>query len=270
MAFIPKSETHSIAEVNFALQINSELSLNDFQALKSAADTWKDLITKTQESQLFAVIGPEEDSEIPNFAPPIKFMHTNSAEEVEWELLLEFRDIVVRCYHYTSWEQVWKKAKLFIERVFSALQTAEYSIVSANLVYLDVFQWSGEESAYDVRKILNGESEYVPVSIFEHESPVWHLYQGWYSEVENPIAGRILERLHIDSIRENNRILVKFENLNRFLFGSAVNPQQLLGSGQNEIDRIFEILHDVNKSTLRKVLQIDLQEKINLNATKCT
>jgi hypothetical protein len=180
---------------------------------------------------------------------------------------------------------VWGRARRYLESVSQAVSGSNILASGLILEYIDGFIWDGAREECRAEELLRNDSERVTQSIFS-KGPDWHLYQGWFLSPDAAAAagglpasdlpeGRILERMHIDS-GETHFVLgptgaaepilaAKMDNLLRYDFKMPLSlPEITQGGGVGE--RVFQILHGLNKKMMSSVLRPDLADRINLNA----
>ena len=266
MSFEPINENHSILEVTLAVQVMPEFTAEEIQVIESAHDQWKDHLPEVSNWQIFSVqISSDETSR--NEPPlPVSFIRNSSDGYLEWELSIQFDMIVIRCLSYTRWNEIWGKTRKLFGKVCDSLNGKPHNINSISLQYTDLFTWTGSNDEYKISDVLDKNSVNIPSGIFNH-GPRWHLHQGWITEQETPISGEILRRMHISGFQKNAKCLVKFESLEKFMIANSdsLNIKHAFSENSNEVDQIFEELHELNKSSLRDYLHSELQHKIKLN-----
>ena len=264
MSFEPINEYHSIAEVVFAIHVSTNFQVEEIHDVKNAHDQWKNFLPRMLESQMIDVTNSFSD----RIEPPVSFVRFRADGNIEWELLILPNTILMKCSNYLGWEYTWKSVRDVFCKVSKVLREKSRLANSVVLQYTDVFLWKGRHKDYDANKLLNKSSEYIPLTIAKN-GPLWHLHQGWFREIKNPIDGKLLMRMHLDSLTEEEKLFVRIENLNRFDFSNQTNITPLNNLFLDEdriIDKVFSDLHDLNKNSLREVLHPDLQKKIKLNA----
>lgn len=267
MSFEPINEHHSIVEVALAIQVKPEFTAEEIQVIKSAHDQWKDRLPEISNWQIFSLHISSDEASINEPPHPVSFIQNSPDGSLEWELSIQFDFIVVRCLSYPGWNEIWEKTRTLFGKVSGSLVENPHTINSISLQYTDLFTWKGSNDEYKIGDVLDKNSTNIPSVIFEH-GPKWHLHQGWITEQETPISGEILQRMHISGFQKNEKCLVKFESLEKFIIANSgtINIKQAFSERSDKIDQIFSKLHERSKSLLRDYLHSDLQEKIKLNA----
>ena len=260
--FLPINERHAIQEVIFAVQVDPDFGSEEIEELKEAKNQF--LLFLPRITDLPTVhFGTREtiDQAPPISNHPVAFTRHKANGEVEWELRLDTPHIIIRCLSYTNWNQIWENVHRFFVEVFGVISGKPRSIISLALQYNNVFTWSGDKKKYDAQKIIDSQSLCVPKGLF-NQGPIWHLHQGWFDRNEGEISGRILKRMHINSIESDDKYLVRFENFVRFEFLDKVTGEPL-----DQILGCFESLHDSSKNTLKAFLSPQMQRRIELYAS---
>lgn len=270
LAFVPIGERHAIAEVTFAVQVSPAVTHEDRNNLKNAHDQWKGLLPRLDDPSVlaFSVSGSPEQSPPPPIAP-LDFVRYKSDGDVDSRLRILSGEIVVNCLTYTRWPHIWKHARALFAAVSQVLPETT-QIKSVYLQYINIFLWNEKMENYESRILLDEQSAYVPASVLD-KGCNWHLHQGWFSWPAELPGRRILDRMHIDAIRDPaGRPAVKFENLHRLDFdpnNDARSFKDAFSEKGTDIDTGFEYLHDCAKKALSNYLTEDIQGRINLHAT---
>ena len=131
------------------------------------------------------------------------------------------------------------------------------------LQYSDVFRWIGDDP-YDARNLLR-EGDPVPQGIFRR-GPIWHLDQGWFVDAQEPVSGRVLQRIHIGSTAEDGQHQVRFTTHLRFDLRDTPDLQGAFAEPNSLVDSLFCRLHKSSKTLLADFLTTEIAQRINLNA----
>ncbi len=264
MAFEPCNETHAITEVVLAVVGRDGFTYDDRSSVRAAHSKWQALLPGLQEEGAFniAVAAPGADLPPPPM-PPLAFTRFRADGGAEWRLLLDASALVVNCGSYAGWEEVWSTARRLFADVAEVLHSQAQQIQSVVLEYWDVFRWTGDDH-YDARTLLK-ESTLVPPRIFER-GPIWHLNQGWYVDPSSPIAGRILQRMHINSAGQDEQYQVWFNTHHRFDLRDTPNLKGVFAEPDSLVDDLFNHLHNASKTLLAEFLTAEMARRINLNA----
>ena len=250
-------------EVVFAVIGLQGFTPDDRSSVKAAHSKWQGLLPSLQEDGVFIAVA-EPDAALPTPpTAPLAFVRFRADGEVEWRLLLTKDALVVNCRSYTSWKEVWTIVRDIFSDVAGAMHSREQKIKSIMLEYVDLFRLVGEDG-YDARDLLQ-KSDSVPPSIFAR-GPVWHLHQGWFVDAHAPVSGRILQRMHIDSMVEDGRPQARFHTSNRFELQDAPDLQSMFAKPNTLVDCLFSCLHTSSKALLADFLTAEMAQRIDLHA----
>ncbi|MCY4208871.1 MAG: hypothetical protein OXD29_13110 [Roseovarius sp.] len=144
------------------------------------------------------------------------------------------------------------------------IDTDDMSIAGASLQYIDVFDWTSDPNEYDVFQLLDVESEYVPKSVGMYGS-VWHLHQGWFDPINNPVSGRILKKAHFDAIStsESGQPTVKLDTLLRADFSNYISARTFFQES-SDLEKMFIYMHNSNKKLVSSFLTKAICKNIGL------
>lgn len=264
MAFEPCNENHAITEAVFAVVGLQGFTPDDRDSIKAAHAKWQGLLPSLQEEGMLniAVAAPGAALPPPPIAP-LAFARFRADGEVEWRLLLTPDALVVNCRSYTRWKDVWTVIRDLFADVASTMHSREQKIKSVVLEYVDLFHSVGDDG-YDARDLLQ-ESDSVPPGIFVR-GPIWHLHQGWFVDTQNPVSGRILRRMHIDSTVEDGRPQARFDTSHRFDMQDAPDLKSMFAEPNTLVDGLFSCLHKSSKALLADFLTAEMAERIDLHA----
>ena len=180
---------------------------------------------------------------------------------LEWRLRVGGNNIFVNCLAYESWTKVWEKARNFIERVAGYLGD-ETAVAGMLLQYIDVFTWKAKNGKYDLSELFDKESALIPANLWAH-GELWHLHQGWYKDADLATAKRMLERIHVDGLQEeNNPPMVKMDSWHSVEFKE---PQPLKDSLKKGMDETFKYLHETNLGLMKSMLTKEMTKRIGLD-----
>ncbi len=267
MAFRPLTEHHAIAEVAFALRVSPGVTHEDREQLKNAHDKWRAFLPGLNEGTAITLdVSSPRDPTPPPPVPPLQFTRFRPDGQLDWRLHILNEHIVVNCMAYTRWLNIWAQARKLFAAVGDVLPDGR-QLASIGLQYINFFRWDGAPEDYDAATLLDRESHFVPSSLFGR-GRYWHLHQGWFSSVTEPVVGRVLDRMHIDAIDDNGKPVVKFDNFHRLDLGSdaGLNLGRAFRAQSNRVDVCFESLHDRGKRSLSNYLTEKAEGSINLHA----
>ena len=260
--FLPINERHAIQEVIFAVQVAPDFDSEEVEEIKQENNQMQAFFPQVTDLPIVHFETPGTIDQAPPVSNrPVAFIRYKPNGEIDWELRLDTPHVIVRCLSYTKWNHIWKDTHGFLVDVFRVISKKPRSLISLALQYNNAFRWSGNKSNYDAQKVLNYQSSCVPRSLFDR-GPIWHLHQGWFEKKGGNISGRILKRMHINSIKSDGEYWAKFENFSRLEFDNQVAIESF-----DQTLCEFQSLHDTSKATLRDFLSPQMQRRIELYAS---
>lgn len=269
MPFQPKSNKHAIVEVVFGLVFTRPFHPKEIKALVESHGRWKELLPRRGRTSPFPVPFMQGDELPPNFPIPlppsgVTFDRVKPDGSLDWRLRADDAGITVNCLSYTTWPEIYGRARELLSQACEVAVRSDNSIRETFLQYIDVFEWEGEKQAYDLAELLRADSPYVPPSI-RQRGPLWHLHQGFFRTEGLPSPGRLLERNHADGYQDQSgAALVKIDEYLSLHHLAPLAPSVLFGP-RGSADTLFGYLHDLNKDILRHYLTDKMQARIGLN-----
>lgn len=199
---------------------------------------------------------------------PLSFAAFKRDASLDWRLYVENNSLVVNCLTYTRWKDISDRAFSIMRLACSLLmRQGNNGINGIALQYIDSFRWQGNLDDYDLTSLLDVSSGNVPSFLIENRSsPLWHLHQGWFSELELNIPGRTLQRIHFDAAIEHDAYLVRMDT---FLRLDTSSPLRKFGDafrdGPGDVGKVFDQLHQLDKTLMRSYITSDLAKRISLD-----
>ena len=279
--FRPANGKHAILEVHFILEMERPWFREDKTVIEQGYALWGEILPRKLEAQQFVVqFGPQLQGEgIENPAapmPPLTYGAVERDGSREWELAFENQILRITCGKYSRWEQVWKVVRNLFQMVGRVLNNRETGIRAMELTYQDLFVWEGEQSEYDIRKLLTDEHGTIGSRILDH-GPLWHCHHGWMQTQTEWEDEAYLERIHLDGneglIRQEKKLAVMITTTARlghggtkrlFTLQRGFNELQVVGEKREGAWGRFEWLHERNKEIFSKVLKDEMQRTISL------
>jgi uncharacterized protein (TIGR04255 family) len=265
--FKPKTPDHAIVEVILGLQLARELVVSEIEGFAEAHEKFRVGLPRLARTSMFQVlIGPGPPFNIPAVAPAggVTFDRIKPDGSLEWRLRVEGNAIFVNCLEYNSWTEVWKRAREYLEQTCE-LVGQENAITGVLLQYVDVFEWEGKAIEVQPSELLDKDSKFVPAYLWD-KGALWHLHQGWFRALDMPIAEKMLERVHVDSVSDDKGVpTVKMDTFHEITFKNSIPCAKFFGK-EFSADNIFDQLHKSNKDVIRALLTKEMAKRINLDA----
>ncbi len=280
--FKPVNKTHAIIEVHFVLDVERPWLPEDQPLIdKGYEEYWRDVLPARVQGQSYLMnFGPRIQGPgmgaPPNPMVPLFYNAVSRDGSSEWELAFEGNQIRITCGKYSRWDQVWKVAGNLFQMAGKSLNERDTGIVTAELTYLDLFVWEGEEKDYDVKGLLTHEQGVIGSSVAEH-GPLWHSQQGWIRDQKDWPEENYLERIHLNAnkgmIGQEEKLGVLITTTTRLGHGGrkklfslqrGFNPLQSVKEKPDDGKSRFEWLHTQAKTVFSRVLTSDAQDSIGL------
>jgi uncharacterized protein (TIGR04255 family) len=270
LAFVAKSGEHAIVEVVFGFQLSRPWHPTEIEKLAQSHDRWKDALPRLarHEMQQFMIgDGVQHAITLPG-GPGISFERIKPNGDLAWRLRCEGNSIFVNCLEYTRWQEAWAIASGHMRSVLEVVGAEKVSIAGTLLQYIDVFDWIADPKDYDVSQLVNVGGDYVPRAARDY-GLAWHLYQGWFEPVSEPVPGNCLHKAHFDAlpIDEAGHPTVKLDTLLRSDFNGRISAQTFFEE-DSALERMFVDMHDRNKGLLSSLLTKAICEQIGLEEKK--
>jgi len=267
--FEPQGEKHAIIEVVFGLRFARNFTPAEIEALIAAHGKFKDDLPKINRTQIFQFsFGDGEPPANLPFTPPVAGVAFDAMKKdgtLDWRLKADDNAIFVNCLSYSRWKEVWAKAQQFLRTANEIVVNDDNPVTAVLLQYIDVFRWTADKEKYDLRLMLDEESQHIPKSIYGC-GPFWHLHQGWYRDDKLPAPGRMLERVHLDALLDDKGVpTVKLDTYLQLELAKPQSGATVFGTADALGDKVYSDLHEVNKALLRSVLTKELAKRIGLD-----
>lgn len=266
MAFDAKSGEHAIVEVVFGFQISRPWHPAEIEKLAQSHDRWKADLPRLarHEIQQFVIgEGAPQAITLPG-GPGISFERIKPNGDLAWRLRCEGNSIFVNCLDYSRWQSAWATASSYIRAVLETVGAEKVSVSGAMLQYIDAFDWTADPKGYDIFQLLDVESQYVPRAAGGY-GLAWHLHQGWFVPVNEPVPGRILQKVHFDALPQNEtgQPTVRLDTLLRSDFNGRISAQSFFDE-KSALEEMFIDMHGRNKQLLSSFLTKSVCKKIGL------
>ena len=185
----------------------------------------------------------------------------------DWSLIVEGNNIVVGCSAYSRWNEVWPKARGFLEQAVTRIHGSGNAVVEIGFQCVDRFKTDiRSEADYHVDQIFNSDSSFLTRAVFEKNQVAWHVHQGWFVESADSLRTGLvnlnistnLADMHITTINH----VVKTKRTD----GALVDTGELFNSdlSNSYIDLVINRAHSLNKEILLNLLNEDMLQKIGL------
>lgn len=182
---------------------------------------------------------------------------------LEWMLRTTENAISVHCLDYSRWNDIWARAKGYLDKAFRHLEGSDSFIASVGLKYIDRFVCNGDPEQTRLEDLFRKETDLICKRAFS-TGPLWHCHSGWFEDlrISNP---KCLNQLNLDATLTNikgHRKLVITVDHNAV----AQIPPENSNLSLLPFDAIMEELHERNKAVMAELLSEQMARKINLTS----
>ena len=99
------------------------------------------------------------------------------------------------CASYSRWNEVWPKADRVFGEMVPIITTSGNLAIAVTLEYVNKFVWSGKPDTANISSLLVA-GPFVCSNVFRL-SGLWHLFQGFFRDGEEPLPGSHLENINL-------------------------------------------------------------------------
>ena len=269
MTFQPKSGGHAIVEVVFGLSLARDLNPAELEVLAKSHDQWRDDLPRLARGKVIQLVlgdNPAAQSvQMPQPLAGVVFERLKPDGNLEWRLRADEKALYVNCLDYSGWSTVWPRVRDYLSRASEAIVATDNAVQGLMLQYVDVFEWSTEPDQYRLDELLSRESSFLPSTLWD-KGPFWHLHQGWYRYENIPAPGRLLERIHLDGVVDNDGTpTIRMDTYLNLELEKSIERAAFFDSSNPIGDQLFDQLHDLNKGLLRSYITLDIAKRIGLD-----
>lgn len=264
MSFRPVNTSHAIVEAVFGVNFGRGWTHNEIAQVKNSHHLWRDMLPRMSDIQgVDVTIGADGELTKNASLPGVMFDRFNPDGTVSWRLAIRDNSIIVNCLSYDRWLPVSQQALELMRNVARIGAAHNKQIGTVFLQYIDQFNWVGESRDYDLSKLFQLDGRVLPTSLAE-KSKLWHIHQGWFEDLNAPLKSKTLNKVDLSGLQnEEKRYIVRLDNL----LQSTIEPAQPAADLEHEkswITDTFDVLHEMNKDTLRAFLTPEAAKGLGL------
>lgn len=196
-----------------------------------------------------------------------KSQNEEASGRLEWMLRVEENRIVAACSEYTSWNEVWGRAREFLLASIGKVNLDANPIVEIVFQCVDRFFYDGSPDEFKLDQAFNLDSDYLTGFVIKNKPPAWHIHQGWYedSQLEN---ARLLNNLNINAhgkrSEEGRQYEVTISHLVKAQGAVIDKESPLHDKSDGHLDRMMAESHGINREILKSLLTTSLLNKVGL------
>lgn len=260
----PHAGSHAIQNVLFLVEWESDLRLDELMDIQTGVRAHlQSEFPTVHAQQMFVMQIPQDGVSPPSPQASIGgFSLTslpNGAGAVARQIDISLKSVSIVINDYTRWDRVWADARRYLTAVLDTLKKHR-EVKKVVLQYTDAFYWNSS-LPFPTAAVFRQESKFLPANIFSLDD-LWHVYQGYFLKVTEPLLFKQLDNLNISLIDQDNR---------KALFIVASHQAHLDGplaiddDSKTRVEALICGMHDQNKDMLREILSEDVCAKISLN-----
>lgn len=251
----PFTDTNAVKVVAFALKLEENFT---FEALSAVIEQLRcnDFFKKefnniNDQVEVSLTIGSDGSVQHNQSMNGIVFeKKDNEDSQPSWVVSINKDSILVNCFQYTRWKNIFPKSESIISEVFKIIGSK--NIETITLEYLDEFEILDVSSDW-IKSLFKQDSEYLLKNIFECRN-FWHINYGYFRDIDG-LGESILDNLFINYFADEHDSLKNKVH---------VRAQHKLGLNEEydnaNISRYFNTIHEHSKSIFENIIHDDILE----------
>lgn len=261
---IAARSTHAVQAAMFVLELPAEIPTEIIQKASAHYDSsaaLKEFFPLKTENRGMQINVTHDSFGInqPDGIQGVTLQRNDTDGAPEFVFGIQGNQLAFSCNKYTSWKEVSKRAIEFLTE-FSALVCPVPGVAVIALQYVDEFFITGTLSQFRSSIIFSEQSKRLPSSII-NETDFWHNHAGWF-EI-SPNGNRVLNNLNISHYpQQPERNAVQLISAHKEILKVPVTDH---GEIVNLLRSSFEMLHTMNKSMFKEILNAETLNSINLS-----
>lgn len=209
------------------------------------------------------------------YAIGVSRFHSHPDGTHSWRVNIQANAIVVTCFDYSEWEEVWPRARKYLATVCGVME-APNEIIEIGFQVIDkfVYETKVDEGAYSIHEVFKENCQYLTAKA-SASGLLWHVYQGWFQAAQG-FSSAIAKTLHQLNLSSTEEALVDKQRLAtivdhrasiRFM-PNSMSLQALIreedGNPISALDMAFNQLRDQNKEIITELLTAEKLESIGI------
>jgi uncharacterized protein (TIGR04255 family) len=256
----PRYEEHAISEVAFAIAFRDPLPADLIERAKQLGPELREFLPAMFPAGAMQIRMEAAGPRVERQPTGIVFQRVKPDATPEWALSIQHTHIGVNCLQYTGWSEVWARARDLFVTVYEQIGAPRLPIGNVSLQYINQFLADHPPASSANLMVLRAGTRFLPPR-FVDNGELWHVHQGWFEQVLEPIPGNKLHMINFGTQRDAERVTLTIDHLLR------VQPERLdleFCSGA-QFDALMERLHDEHKAMLREVLTSEMADRVHVN-----
>ncbi|QWD66037.1 hypothetical protein [Polynucleobacter sp. MWH-Aus1W21] len=209
------------------------------------------------------------------YAIGVSRFHSHADGTHSWRVNIQANVIVVTCFDYSEWEEVWPRAKKYLAAI-CGISEAPNEIIEIGFQVIDKFVYESEvkEDSYSIHEVFKKDCKYLTAKS-SSSGLLWHVYQGWFQATEDfpSSEAKTLHQLNLSSADEtlvdSQRLATIIDHRASIRFmPETMSLQKLMrnvdqGSGL-VMDSAFNQLRNQNKEIISELLTSEKLKSIGI------
>lgn len=165
---------------------------------------------------------------------------------------------------YTRWSKVWSEASGLFSLILPII--SKYTTISAiGLQYADMFSWRGDRQDFELSALFSRDSQFLPRHVYGL-ADLWHIHQGYFYSpaIDIDMAYKVLNNINSNLLDIDGSLVVQIITAHRLVFANKSTDMNGYTTQSGLLDRVYEALHNENKTILADLLTDDIKNKIKL------
>lgn len=270
----PLSEQNSIEAVAFVVTLERVLLEREVESILTLEGILKDDLPRVAKVSdvhvnLSEDDGPQSVSMQQQKVAGIMLQKVREDGRPSWALRVAGTNIIVNCWEYTRWAEVWPIAKRYLLAALKLIEVDGVAVTNVITQNVDKFLYE-----------KNSEKEYCLSELFRDDCPfltkksrncgsLWHVHQGWFEQTNDEQGARLLNVVNIaNGVAGPSELVTTIDHQAQTQFTDGpISISDLVREADAQeslLSNIFESHHKLNRDVLMEMLQDEKLAAIGL------
>lgn len=277
----PLGGKHAISNVLFLFEFSTPIPPHAFGGLLEGTHLHDQLIadlprvSKQQQMVMNFPQGPGAENQFfanpfaPPFAPAgaisgIAFDRVKPNGEPALSVNIQANMLIIICGEYERWAGLWAEVKKYLTILTPWLGAAKFSALS--LQYTDAFKVGFPQGeALPLTELFNSATKFLPPT-FTSVNDAFHSHHGYFSQPNFGLGGKLLTNVNVNVTETASVFDVQIITVHKYQLSEMFSPVTESGVLNQQMNDVFQYLHDENKAVVGDLLTEQVKEKISFNA----
>lgn len=260
---------HAIEVVNFTISLAAPIDEADMRRFEENKQSVAEIFPAISSPEVLQIpLSPGlPTSPPPKITPPKMLSLFGGDGKLAWNGQFGDNLIAVSCHAYTRWDEIWPLAKKRLA-CLAGLVDPKKPVWAVDYSVTDTFSAKSKDNVLLSSRVFK-DTPLIPSRFKNYEDPRWDFSYGWFEETSEHET--VLKRIDGRSVIQGPRTVVRIVNAYSYRPSGQNVPMPLhalLKSGKwdvnGQLDRIFNMFHDSNKSFLMAILEHGLLVRMGL------